>query len=77
MKTLLLLSRRRRSQGTASIVVLLAMFILAALAINNARTVAHLEAELRLIEARQLNKFKAVLPQKAGEAKTPSPDVSK
>ncbi len=57
MKTNLHLVTRARNQGSAAIIVVVTMFVLAALAISNSRSIAQLKRELRLIEARQTGKY--------------------
>lgn len=49
--------RRQNAKGSATIIVVVVMFILAALAVNNSRSIAQLNRELRLIEARQIGKY--------------------
>jgi hypothetical protein len=48
--------RRSCEQGSATLVVLALLFIMAALALGNNRTLHHLHQELDLLEQRQLGK---------------------
>ncbi len=51
-------SDRRSQQGSAVLVVLVFLFILELLIMSNARTLDHLQHELRLVEKKQQEKFR-------------------
>ncbi len=63
---------RAAERGSATLVVLALLFIMAALALGNNRTLHRLHQELDLVEQHQLHQT-GVIPQRRAIAATPTP----